>query len=117
RREGVEGGEVARETRSPSPAPPRTGRHVVQLRGIAKAYGPKVVYAGIDLDIERGDRIALVGPNGAGKSTLLRILAGVLPADSGERTLGAHVTPPYYAHHQIDALEPARTGLDETQAT
>src|SRR2546429_5148386 len=44
-----------------------------------------------DLDIERGERIALVGVNGAGKSTMLRILAGVLPFDRGERTLGAHV--------------------------
>src|SRR5215510_13618802 len=80
RLERVEVGEVAREIRFSFPAPPRTGRHVVQLRGIVKAYGPKVVYAGVDLDIERGDRIALVGPNGAGKSTLLRIVAGVLPA-------------------------------------
>src|SRR5262249_39003420 len=116
RREGVEGGEVARETRSPSPAPPRTGRHVVQLRGIAKAYGPKVVYAGIDLDIERGDRIALVGPNGAGKSTLLRILAGGLPPDAGERMLGAHVTPHYYAQHQIGTPDPPRPVLEEMEA-
>jgi ATP-binding cassette, subfamily F, member 3 len=106
----------AREIRFSFPAPPRTGRHVVQLRRIAKAYGPQVVYAGIDLDIERGDRIALVGPNGAGKSTLLRILAGVLPADAGERTLGAHVSPHYYAQHQIDALDPARTVLEEMEA-
>ena len=77
----VEG--AARQIRFSFPAPPRTGRHVVQLRRIAKAYGPKVVYAGIDLDLERGDRIALVGPNGAGKSTLLRILAGVLAPDGG----------------------------------
>ena len=77
----VEG--AARQIRFSFPAPPRTGRHVVQLRGLAKAYGPKVVYAGVDLDLERGDRIALVGPNGAGKSTLLRILAGVLRPDAG----------------------------------
>ena len=80
----VEG--AARQIRFSFPAPPRTGRHVVQLRRIAKAYGPKVVYAGIDLDLERGERIALVGPNGAGKSTLLRILAGVLAA--GRRGAG-----------------------------
>jgi ATP-binding cassette subfamily F protein 3 len=116
RLERVEVGEAAREIRFSFPAPPRTGRHVVQLRGIAKAYGPKVVYAGIDLDIERGDRIALVGPNGAGKSTLLRMVAGVLPSDSGERTLGAHVTPHYYAQHQIDALDPTRTVLEEIEA-
>jgi ATP-binding cassette subfamily F protein 3 len=106
----------ARHIRFAFPAPPRTGRHVAQLRRVAKAYGPKVVYAGIDLDLERGDRVALVGPNGAGKSTLLRILAGVLPLDAGERVLGAHVTTHYYAQHQLDALDPARTVLDEMEA-
>src|SRR6185295_11877301 len=110
----VEG--AARQIRFSFPAPPRTGRHVVQLRRIAKAYGPKVVYTGIDLDLERGDRIALVGPNGAGKSTLLRILAGVLPPDSGERILGAHVATHYYAQHQLDALDPTRTVLEEMEA-
>jgi ATP-binding cassette subfamily F protein 3 len=110
----VEG--AARHIRFSFPAPPRTGRHVVQLRHIAKAYGPKVVYAGIDLDLERGERIALVGPNGAGKSTLLRILAGVLASDGGERVLGAHVTTHYYAQHQLDALDPARTVLEEMEA-
>ena len=110
----VEG--AARQIRFAFPAPPRTGRHVIQLRRIAKAYGPKVVYAGIDLDLERGERIALVGPNGAGKSTLLRILAGVLAPDGGERVLGAHVTTHYYAQHQLDALDPARTLLEEMEA-
>ncbi|HSD29286.1 MAG TPA: ABC-F family ATP-binding cassette domain-containing protein [Vicinamibacteria bacterium] len=112
----VEVAGAARQVRFAFPAPPRTGRHVVQLRRIAKAYGPKVVYAGVDLDLERGDRIALVGPNGAGKSTLLRILAGVLAPDGGERVLGAHVTAHYYAQHQLDALDPARTVLEEMEA-
>jgi ATP-binding cassette, subfamily F, member 3 len=116
RLERVEVGAAARHIRFSFPAPPRTGRHVAQLRRIAKAYGPTVVYAGVDLDLERGDRIALVGPNGAGKSTLLRILAGVLPPDSGERILGAHVTTHYYAQHQLDALDPARTVLEEMEA-
>ena len=116
RLERVEVEGAARHIRFSFPAPPRTGRHVTQLRRIAKAYGPKVVYAGVDLDLERGDRIALVGPNGAGKSTLLRILAGVLPPDSGERILGAHVTTHYYAQHQLDALDPARSVLEEMEA-
>jgi ATP-binding cassette subfamily F protein 3 len=106
----------ARRIRFAFPTPPRTGRLVVQVRGLHKAYGPNVVYAGVDLDIERSDRIALVGPNGAGKSTLLRILAGVLPADAGAPVLGAHVTTHYYAQHQLDALDPARTVLQEMEA-
>jgi ATP-binding cassette, subfamily F, member 3 len=110
----VEG--AARRIRFAFPTPPRTGRLVVQLRGLHKAYGPKVVYAGVDFDVERGDRIALVGPNGAGKSTLLRILAGALPADHGAPVLGAHVTAHYYAQHQLDALDPTRTVLEEMEA-
>jgi len=106
----------ARTIRFTFPPPPRTGRLVLQLRGVHKAYGPKVVYAGLDLDVERGDRIALVGPNGAGKSTLLRLLAGTLPPDRGERILGAHVSTQYYAQHQLDTLDPARTVLEEMEA-
>src|SRR5205814_7289370 len=93
------------------PEPPRTGRRVATLAGIHKAYGDNVVYAGVDVAVERGERLALVGENGAGKSTLLKILAGVLPFERGERTLGAHVAVHYYAQHQLDALVPARTVL------
>src|SRR5438309_7695216 len=97
------------------PGPPRTGRRVASLHGIHKASGDLVVYAGVDLDIERGERIALVGVNGAGKSTMLRILAGVLPFDRGERTLGAHVVAHYYAQHQLDTLDPSRSVLEELE--
>jgi ATP-binding cassette subfamily F protein 3 len=104
-----------RRIRFAFPAPPRTGRVVAQLAGVDKAYGDTVVYRGLDLVVERGDRIALVGSNGAGKSTLLRILAGVLPFEAGTRRLGAHVTVHYYAQHQLDALDPVRTVLEELE--
>src|SRR5216117_1717755 len=97
------------------PAPPRTGRRVAALREAHKAYGDNVVYAGVAFEVERGERVALVGPNGAGKSTLLRLLAGVLPLDGGERALGAHVAVHYYAQHQLDALTPALTVLEELE--
>jgi len=97
------------------PQPPRTGRRVAGLKGIHKAYGTNVVYAGIDFEVERGAKVALVGPNGAGKSTLLRILAGALPFDRGERTLGAHVAVHYYAQHQLEALTPTLTILEELE--
>ena len=112
----IEGPDRTRQIHFRFPEPPRTGRRVMTLRDVHKAYGQKVVYAGVDFEVERGDKVALVGPNGAGKSTLLRMVAGVLPFEAGERTLGSHVTVHYYAQHQLDALNPARTALEELEA-
>ncbi|MDD4923238.1 MAG: ABC-F family ATP-binding cassette domain-containing protein [Dehalococcoidales bacterium] len=89
------------------------GREVITLKKLHKSYGEKIVYAGIDLTIERGDKVALVGPNGAGKTTLLKILAGVLSFDSGERVLGYKVETAYYAQHQLELLNPGNDLLSE----
>jgi ATP-binding cassette subfamily F protein 3 len=115
RMERLEVGEGPRRIRFAFPEPPRTGRRVASLRGVHKAYGANVVYDSADFDVERGERVALVGVNGAGKSTLLRIVAGVLPFDRGERTLGPHVAVHYYAQHQLDVLDPASTVLEEVE--
>ncbi len=93
----------------------RAGRCVLSLEGIRKSYDDTVVYEGVDLSIERGNRVALVGPNGAGKSTLLRIAAGVLPFDAGERTLGHNVTVAFFAQHQLEVLDPRRSVLEELE--
>jgi ATP-binding cassette subfamily F protein 3 len=95
------------------PEPPHSGREVINLRHIKKAYGDKVIYADLNLTIERGDRVTLVGPNGAGKTTLLKILAGVLPVEEGERVLGANVITAYYAQYVLDLLKPENTVLEE----
>ncbi len=113
--ERIEVGPAARRVHFKFPQPPRAGRVVARLTGIHKAYGDNVVYAGVDFAVERGERVALVGVNGAGKSTLLKMLAGVLPFERGERTLGAHVEAHYYAQHQLDALHPSRTVLEELE--
>jgi ATP-binding cassette subfamily F protein 3 len=115
RMERIETEQAARRIHFAFPQPPRTGRLVARLAGVRKAYGANVVYAGVDFQVERGDRVALVGVNGAGKSTLLKILAGALAFDAGERVLGSHVEVQYYAQHQLDALDPSRTVLEELE--
>jgi len=94
------------------PLPAASGRHVLELKNVAKRYGEKVVYESVDCSVERGQRIALVGENGAGKSTLLKMLAGVLPFEKGTRTVGHGVTLHYFAQHQAEALNPEHTVLD-----
>ena len=59
------------------PACAKSGRMVLDLKDVSKAYGTRRVFDRISLHIERGDRIALIGPNGVGKSTLMRMLSGV----------------------------------------
>ena len=69
-------------------AGPKSGRKVIEAKGISKAYGEKVLLRDFSVTILRGDRVALVGPNGAGKTTLLNMLIGQLPPDSGSVRLG-----------------------------
>ena len=102
----------AKRVRFKFPLPSVSGRHVLELTGVAKAYGEKVVYQSLDFSVERGQRIALVGENGAGKSTLLKMLAGVLPFDKGNRTVGHGVTLHYFAQHQAESLNPEQTILE-----
>ncbi len=65
-----------------------SGKRVAEVKGVSKAWGPKLVVKDFTTRIVRGDRLAIVGPNGAGKTTLVRLLLGELPADSGTVKLG-----------------------------
>jgi ATP-binding cassette subfamily F protein 3 len=95
------------------PEAKRSGRAVLELQGAVKRYGDRAVYDGVDLLIERGQRVALVGPNGAGKTTMLKILADVLPLDAGTRRLGEKVQLGYFAQDHAEMLDESRSVLDE----
>ena len=91
------------------PACAKSGRTVLDLRGVFKAYGARRVFDGINVHIERGDRIALIGPNGVGKSTLMRMLSAVEAPDSGTRTDGHQVVMQYFAQDEATRLDPTLT--------
>jgi ATP-binding cassette subfamily F protein 3 len=111
--EQIEIEETRKTIRFSFPQPTRSGRVVAALKGVHKAYGPVKVYSGIDLTIDRGEKIALVGVNGAGKSTLLKLLAGVFPPDEGTLELGHNVATAYFAQHQLELLDPSKTVWQE----
>ena len=86
------------------PEPPRSGQVVAKLEDVGFAYGTKVVYSRLDLEIQRGDRVVLVGPNGAGKTTLMKLLAGVHQPTRGQVELGSNVFSTYFAQHRVEGL-------------
>lgn len=80
-----------------------SGRTVLELTGISKAFGDKCVLQDVSLRVARGDRVAIIGPNGIGKSTLLKIAMDRLAADGGDIEWGYETHPGYFAqdHHEI----------------
>lgn len=91
------------------PPAPRSGDAVVNLRGVDKAYGSRVIYKNLDLLIRRQERCCVLGINGAGKSTLLKLVTGTTKPDAGTVTLGGSVKMGYFAQHAMDLLDGERT--------
>jgi len=91
----------------------RIGHTPVEVIQATVAYGSNVVYNKLDFSMRRGDRIALVGPNGAGKSTLIKLLSGILQPKSGMLKISESVEMRHFAQHQIEALNPENTVLEE----
>ena len=95
------------------PQPPRSTQKVIELEKVCQSYGDHKVYENLDLLVERGERTVLVGPNGAGKSTLLKILAGIIPIDSGKRIPGTTTRIGYFSQARTENLNPENTVLEE----
>jgi ATP-binding cassette subfamily F protein 3 len=97
------------------PACAKSGRTVLEMKHVRKAYGSLVVFRDLNLHMERGDRIALVGPNGSGKSTLMRMLSGTEEPDAGTRTSGHQVVMEYFAQDEATRLDPSLTVYETLQ--
>jgi len=95
------------------PPPPKSGRLAVQLAGVTHGYGPQTVLSGVELTVERGERLALVGANGAGKSTLMRLLAAVEKPWQGTREEGVGLELAYFAQDQASTLDAQLTVLEQ----
>ncbi len=92
---------------------PRSGREVVTIKDLVHTFNNDILFLGAELNVERGDRIAILGPNGAGKSTLLRMIVGMEKFDEGTVALGKHnVIPSYFEQNQAEALDLDKTVMD-----
>ncbi len=93
-----------------------SGNDVITIRNLSKSFGDNHLFSHIDIDIKRGERVSVIGDNGTGKTTLLKIINQMLPADSGQITLGTRVHIGYYDQdHQVLHME--KTLFDELQDT
>src|SRR5215216_2979146 len=95
--------------------PPRSGDQVVTLEHVQKAYGRRVIYDDLSLNVRRGERWCVMGKNGAGKSTLLKMIAGAVTPDAGSVQLGASLKMGYFAQQALDLLDPDLTIEEQLQ--
>ena len=98
------------------PPAPKGGRRALSGSGLCLSYGDHEVIRDLDLELDRGDRLALVGENGVGKSTLMRALAGAAPVSGGQVTLGTGVTVGYYAQDRAEQLTGSGSVLEYMEA-
>ncbi|MBR4809386.1 MAG: ABC-F family ATP-binding cassette domain-containing protein [Bacteroidales bacterium] len=91
------------------PPAPRSGDVVYKAEDLTAGYPQKVVFRGANIEIKRGDKVALVGRNGEGKTTLMRVIVGELPPLGGESRIGHNVDIGYYAQNQEEILDKNET--------
>ena len=109
--EAVSGPAKERKYRVKLPDPPHAGRVVLEVAGLAKAYGGPPVFEDVEFGLERGRRLLVMGLNGAGKTSLLRILAGQSVPSAGSVKLGLDVSVGYYAQEH-EGIRAGTTVLD-----
>ncbi len=80
-----------------------SGNDVMHIEGLSKSFGSRQLFSDIDMDLKRGEHVAVIGDNGTGKTTILKIINGLLDADAGTITLGTNVHIGYYdqEHHVL----------------
>ncbi len=96
---------------------PRSGEDVASLKNVAKGYGNRRIYQGLDFQVRRKERWCVMGVNGAGKSTLLKLIAGATEPDGGTVVVGACVKMGYFAQHAMDLLDGERTVFEQLEYT
>ncbi len=91
-----------------------SGNDVLTVQNLSKSFGDQTLFRGLDIEIRRGERVALIGSNGTGKTTILKLVNGLLPADTGKIMLGSNVHIGYYdQEHHILHME--KTIFEEVQ--
>ena len=111
--EKVETYQKRRVMRFRFPATERCATEPITVSNVSKRYGERTVLRDVSLTVRRGEKIGIIGVNGAGKTTLLRMMAGEIPHDGGEITLGNNVKAGYYAQHHADTLHRGSTIYEE----
>jgi ATPase subunit of ABC transporter with duplicated ATPase domains len=89
-----------------------SGKDVLVIEELSKAYGEKQVLEDVSLTVRRGDRVAIIGPNGIGKSTLLKIAMGEVKPDGGKAEWGYETHPAYFAQDHKEIFEGSRQSVE-----
>ena len=114
--EDVETYQKRRVMRIKFPPTERAVSEPIRLEDIGKGYGDKHVLHGVQLKVQRGERIGIIGVNGAGKTTLLRMIANEIEPSAGKIVIGSNIQVGYYAQHHAEALHRDATIYQEIAA-
>ncbi len=99
------------------PEPPHSGRQVLTLEDLGKSYGSNEIFKGLDLNIEKGEKLLISGKNGAGKSTLMRLIAGTDTDYTGIIRTGTDVSIGYFSQDIENTLTGEHRVLEELEST